>query len=339
MSEPNVAEGGPFNERRYYGKYRGIVMDDLDPERLGRVKCRVPEVLGPKIVTDWATPSSIAYGGGAEYGRLEVPPVKSGVFVEFESGDVNRPLYGGVWYAHPKGQASEPPQLTREDGKTKFSDDESTKSPKGDDKFTTADCSECEQPKSPAAPKYPNNQVLKTKNNEIIVEIDDTPGKSRIHFWHGPSKSWFELDHKGELSVRVADKLYALVEKDACIHVKESQHTSADKNMTHKAGQDYYLKVGGKEIRSTTGEKESFTTGEEKKVSLGGFKHWTIGDRVDVVIGNYQQFVIGKMTTNVFGLYSRMALTFIEDVAPGIAHRGGAPSETPPPPPTPKECG
>ena len=184
---------GDHDERKYFGKYRGVVTDNVDPEKLLRVKCRVPELLGQTIITDWAYPTSLPYGGGLDYGETRVPPIGSGVYVEFESGSVNRPLYSGSWYGHTKGQSADPPQLTRESGQTKFSDDDSTKSPKGDDKFTAADCSEHQQPKSPAAPVYPNNQVLKTKENGIIVEIDDTPGKSRIHIFHGPSKSWFGL--------------------------------------------------------------------------------------------------------------------------------------------------
>jgi hypothetical protein len=339
VTSPSGRDDGPFNERRYSGRYRGIVSDVQDPERLGRVKCRVPEILGLEIVTDWASPTSLPYGGQVDHGDFVVPEVGSSVYIEFESGDVNRPLYGGIWYGHPKGQPSEPPKLTRQDGQTKFSDDDSTKSPKGDDKFTAADCHVCQQPKSPAKPKYPFNRVVKTKNNGVIVEIDDTPGQSRVHIFHGPSKSWFELDHKGELSVRVADKSYTLVEKDDCTHVKGAQHTAADGSLTHKAGGDYHLQVAGKEVRVTGGAKDSFATGEEKKVSLGGFKHWTIGDRTDIVIGNYKQFVIGKMETNVFGFYSRLALTGIEDAAPIILHRGGAPTSSPPSPPTAPVCG
>jgi uncharacterized protein involved in type VI secretion and phage assembly len=347
----NPTSEGPYGEKRYWGKYRAIVTDDKDPERLGRVKLRVPEILGQQIVTDWAWPIALPYGGGPDYGKFSVPPVGSGVYAEFESGLVDRPLFCGVWYGHPKGQPSDPPKLTREDGQTKFSDDDSTKSPKGDDTFIAGDCSQQQQPKSPAAPKYPSNQVLKTKENGVIVEIDDTPGKSRVHIWHGPSKSWLELDHKGELSIRVADNAYTLVEKDDRHHVKGSQHTAAEKNLTYRAGADYHLQIAGKEVRVTGGTRDQFTTGEEKKVSSGGFshfttgeekkvssggfKHFTIGDRVDVVIGNYQQFVVGRMETNVFGFYSRLALTGIEDAAPIILHRGGAPTSTPPSPPSP----
>ena len=54
---------GPFSiERRFYGKYRGIVVDNQDPSKLGRLKLRVPSVLGKDVVTGWATPC-VPYGG------------------------------------------------------------------------------------------------------------------------------------------------------------------------------------------------------------------------------------------------------------------------------------
>jgi hypothetical protein len=336
----NPTQGSDHQERRYWGKYRGVVTDNQDPERLGRVKCRVPELLGQAIVTDWAFPTDLSYGGGQDYGKFVVPPVGSGVYVEFESGEVNRPLYGGVWYGHPKGKPADPPKLTRQDGQTKFSDDDSTKSPKGDDTLTAADCSVHNQPKSPAAPVYPHNQVLRTKENGIIVEIDDTPGKSRVHVFHGPSKSWLELDHAGELSIRIADKAYTLIEKDSRVHVKGDRHVSVDGNLTHFAKGDRWMRVNGKETKIVNGEHDAFAIGPETKVSQGGFKHFVLGDRVDVIIGNYTQYVIGRYETNVYGFYSRMAMSAIEDAAPGILHRGGAPTGTPPgfpaPPPV---CG
>ena len=336
--EPSKSSGPQNDERRYYGKYRGIVVNVEDPPTLGRVKCRVPEVLG-NLVTDWATPTDIPYGGLPESGDFVVPEVGSGVFVEFESGDVNRPLYGGVWYGQPSGKAPEPPQLTRDTGKTKFSDDPSTKSPKGDDKFTSADCSQQEQPKSPAAPRYPFNRVIKTKNNGITIEIDDTPGKGRVQIWHGPSKSWFELDKDGQLSVRVADKAYTLIEKDNRLHVVGGHHVRADGNLAHWAGQDRFLRSGGKDTVVIEGERLDFVNGGVKKVVKGSEKNWTIGDRTDVVLGNYKQYVVGKLTVNVYGMYSRLAMGAIEDAAPGIFHRGGGPSGSPPSPPSPPVCG
>jgi hypothetical protein len=68
-------------ERRFYGKYRGTVVDNDDPSRLGRLKVSVPSVLGPNVVTGWATPC-VPYGGAAGQGFLFVPQRGAGVWVE-----------------------------------------------------------------------------------------------------------------------------------------------------------------------------------------------------------------------------------------------------------------
>ncbi|MEZ6242093.1 MAG: phage baseplate assembly protein V [Phycisphaerales bacterium] len=80
---------------RFYGKYRGVVSDNADPEKLGRVRARVPEVLDSEQ-TGWALPCS-PYAGAGE-GSFATPPVGAGVWIEFEAGDVSRPVWTGCWW-------------------------------------------------------------------------------------------------------------------------------------------------------------------------------------------------------------------------------------------------
>jgi len=90
-----AAAGGP----RHYGKYRGTVSDNQDPRNQGRVKVNVPEVLG---TTDsgWALPCG-PYAGD-ETGHYTIPSVGAGVWVEFEAGDVTRPIWSGCWWQSDK---------------------------------------------------------------------------------------------------------------------------------------------------------------------------------------------------------------------------------------------
>jgi|HubBroStandDraft_6_1064221.scaffolds.fasta_scaffold32807_4 hypothetical protein len=81
---------------RHYGKYRGIVSDNQDPNNLGRIRANVPEVLG-KVVSGWALPSLPYAGNGS--GFFRVPPSGAGVWVEFEAGDPSRPIWSGCWWA------------------------------------------------------------------------------------------------------------------------------------------------------------------------------------------------------------------------------------------------
>lgn len=91
--------------RRHYGKYRGIVVDNEDPNNLGRIKARVPEVLAD-VETGWALPCA-PYAGNDE-GLFAVPPVDAGVWIEFEAGDASRPLWSGCWW----GDGQLPDQAT-----------------------------------------------------------------------------------------------------------------------------------------------------------------------------------------------------------------------------------
>jgi phage baseplate assembly protein gpV len=83
-------------ESRYYGKYRGVVTDNKDPDDLGRVKAKVPRVLGD-VETGWALPA-FPYGGASEQGFFAVPDVDAGVWIEFEGGDLSYPIWTGTWY-------------------------------------------------------------------------------------------------------------------------------------------------------------------------------------------------------------------------------------------------
>lgn len=102
-------------ERRFYGKYRGAVVDNADPEHLGRLKLRVPSVLGDKVVTGWALPC-VPYGGDANQGMLFIPEVGAGVWVEFEEGDLEFPIWVGTFWSKPGGDSELPLSNKPENG-------------------------------------------------------------------------------------------------------------------------------------------------------------------------------------------------------------------------------
>ena len=85
-------------DEKYYGKYRGFVTKDgnKDPQKRGRLKLRVPSVLGDEE-TDWALPC-LPFGGLADQGFFAVPEVDAQVWVEFEEGDIHRPIWTGTFW-------------------------------------------------------------------------------------------------------------------------------------------------------------------------------------------------------------------------------------------------
>lgn len=87
--------GPAEGNRQYYGKYRGTVLLNVDPEQRGRLQLTVPDVLGP-IPSSWAEPCvPLAGPTGPPMGVYLVPPIGAGVWVEFEHGDPDRPIWVG----------------------------------------------------------------------------------------------------------------------------------------------------------------------------------------------------------------------------------------------------
>jgi len=81
---------------RFYGKYRGIVVDVDDPDNLGRITAKVPEVLHEET-SPWALPA-VPFAGPA-HGLVLIPKAGDGVWIEFEAGDPSRPIWTGGWWA------------------------------------------------------------------------------------------------------------------------------------------------------------------------------------------------------------------------------------------------
>jgi uncharacterized protein involved in type VI secretion and phage assembly len=80
---------------RLFGKYRGRVIGNIDPMGIGRLQVQVPDVSG-LVSTDWAMPCVPM--AGPQAGMVVVPPVGSNVWVEFEQGDPDYPIWvGGFW--------------------------------------------------------------------------------------------------------------------------------------------------------------------------------------------------------------------------------------------------
>ena len=81
--------------QRYYGKYRGTVLINIDPMQIGRITVQVPDVLGETPST-WAMPC--VPGAGIQGGHFIVPPIGSQVWIEFEQGNPDYPIWtGGFW--------------------------------------------------------------------------------------------------------------------------------------------------------------------------------------------------------------------------------------------------
>lgn len=148
-------------ENRFYGKYRGIVVENNDPEQLGRLKLRIPSVLGSEVVSGWAMPCA-PYGGDRDQGFLFIPEVGAGVWVEFEAGDLEFPIWVGTFWSKPDGES----ELPKANGEVQ----------------------------SP-----PTQKIIKTKKGHSI-QLEDADGKEKIIIKHA-KKSFFAIDENGTVII------------------------------------------------------------------------------------------------------------------------------------------
>jgi hypothetical protein len=89
--------------QQFLGKFRGVVVNNIDPLLLGRVQVSVPAVLGTGQMS-WAMPC-VPYAG-SQVGWFLVPPIGANVWVEFEAGDPDYPILAGCFWGAGEVPAS-----------------------------------------------------------------------------------------------------------------------------------------------------------------------------------------------------------------------------------------
>jgi hypothetical protein len=161
-------------DRRFYGKYRGFVVNNMDPKRLGRLTLRIPSVLGRDVVTGWAMPC-VPYGGQKNQGFLCIPEVGAGVWVEFEEGDLEFPIWVGTFWSEPGGE-SEIPALNEADGKERQHE--------ADDKERQNEL------------KPPTRKILKTGKGHTI-QFEDADGQEMVILVEATHKHVVTLNKDG----------------------------------------------------------------------------------------------------------------------------------------------
>jgi hypothetical protein len=160
-------------EQQFFGKYRGVVKDNKDPLKLGRLKIQVPSVLvddpltdDDESVTDWASPC-VPCGGASEQGFFFVPDKEANVWVEFEEGNIDQPIWVGTFWTAPKDTTQIPTEAQ--------------------------DMAGTEQDLEP------KRRVLKTTSGHVL-EFCDIAGKESITMQHKDG-AMINMDEKGSVTL------------------------------------------------------------------------------------------------------------------------------------------
>ncbi|MCP4147522.1 MAG: phage tail protein, partial [bacterium] len=152
------------SKNRYYGKYRGIVTGNDDPKNLGRLIVQVPSLLKEENF-GWATPC-VPYGGSADLGFFFIPEVGAGVWIEFEEGELDHPIWVGTYWRQPGGENQVPRPM--------------------DDKGAEAG----------NKPAPPTCNTIKTKVGHTI-QLDDTDKQEMITIVEAKHNHVFTMDNEG----------------------------------------------------------------------------------------------------------------------------------------------
>lgn len=105
--EKNLEEKGLESYGRFYSIYRGFIESNEDPEFLGRLKLKVPQVWNEEVHDYWAWSKGMYSGTGI--GMFAIPNIGDMVWVSFEGGDPSFPVWEYGHFAHPQGMTSDVP--------------------------------------------------------------------------------------------------------------------------------------------------------------------------------------------------------------------------------------
>ena len=190
---------------KFYGNYRGIVVDNVDPLQNGRCKINVFGVYD-NVEEDhlpWATFSDPFMGGLEGFGSTLIPEVDTHVWVFFEGGDVRYPVYFAGAPAMNGKEAPDVPEESREtERETTFYPDDQ-------------------------AGEYPHNKVFKFKSG-MTVEFDQTEGAERLRVFH-PS-GW---------------EMIVNADGDKHTYTPGSEEATTDGDITEEIGGNYDVTISG----------------------------------------------------------------------------------------------
>lgn len=269
-------------DQRLYGKYRGYVHRVDDPENRGRIQAIVPRLLGPDEPTGWAMPSS-PYAG-PDQGMFMVPDVGAGVWVEFEEGDLSRPIWSGMWWGSPQADdVGLPDSIARGVAR-------SAHQPEVPGSGAPERVPEIPRHGRPSTTAGPKVRILKSASGHRIV-LDDERRVLEIH------------DAQGNRIVLGPDGMDVVVNTERTVN-KGDRGVTVDGGLHERIGEDVQREVGGGLSETVSGDV-SRTAGASLTETVGTTYQRTVGARGEqvTVSGPVARSVQGGVTESVAGAY------------------------------------
>lgn len=275
--------------------YRALVEDNNDPKKLNRVKVRIlgihskDETKVPVNSLPWAEIAAPTMVGGQQggIGWSSVPVKGTWVWIFFDAGNFNRPIISGSMYGipneassskgfedpdgvYPKSDRLGEPDTNRLARNEKIISDTligKIKDPNRDFGIATATGKVWDEEKEKnTSAEYPHNHVMETIT-ENYIEYDDTPGNSRIHFFHNSGTYW-EIKNDGKYDFKTVHEKKEINDKDTKRLSKMSEYITIWKNQELKIDGHQEIRVGKYRNEIVHGDvNETYNSNRTEKVA------------------------------------------------------------------------
>ena len=328
---------------KLWGIYRGVVEDNIDPLRLGRVRVRImgvhtEEQAGelnkvPWEELQWSQPvTGIFEGSVSGSGAFTVPVQGSHVMLFFENGNMMQPRHFGTVPGFPI-DAAKYSQLEKQDGYV---------DPAGwyplDDHLVEQDWHRLnrvdklgetylaikeefldlavpyafggiwdEQPPMYAA-EYPENNVFATHDDfkeNIVVELDSTFGKERFAWWH-PSRSYMEVNFEGRMTFRNTYHRWDICDGIVHTHYKVHHFKTVSDSMVFLIEKDEFREIKGNRWTKIWGASDwRKVYGNVYDWTRGATVYLGEGDTDSTILGNVNEWIEGYKNSHIVGSMKR----------------------------------
>ena len=268
-------------DHRYFGKYRGYVHEVDDPLRLGRIRAIVPRLMG-EVPTGWAMPCT-PYAG-PDQGLFTVPDLAAGVWIEFEGGDLSRPIWSGMWWGRPEDADLGQPDSTAV----------RRPPPEGAEHVVP----ELPQHNTPRETAEPGVRMWKSSSGHHIV-LDDRPGQERVEI----------EDRFGNRLIFSDEGLERLISNERTVN-EGSRGAQVDGNDRQRIGGNQTVEVGGSSRRTVGGSSTIAVAGTvdetmagiyQRRIDGDGLTETVAGPRTDVIGAGHERSVAGTVTDTIGG--------------------------------------
>jgi hypothetical protein len=336
------------------GIFKGVVEDNKDPEKRGRVRIRIiglhtniketSDTAGiPTSSLPWAEPVLSTFEGSISgYGAWFVPVQGSHVYLFFENGNMMQPRYFGTAAGVPKRKANPKFGFYDPDGIYPLEsmlgkpdwhplargEDTSVYDDRKKNKLTnisTATGKKWDEPDPfyfDSKPVYPNNTVIATRGG-FLFEFDGTENAQRFAFMH--PMAYFEFNKDGKMILRNKADRWDICDGICYRYYKEDSHATVGGTKSTVVGEDKKTSIVKEETRTVGSEQKIAIKGTQttsiistQEVNVKGKRKIGIwGSEDKSVKGSGTNSILGSATKNITGMYRKNVNAICEETSAG----------------------